>query len=96
MYLGSMSIVGVEQKDTRLEKCIKSGIFSWVDNGIRYSMVGNQFLNWLPQVSTGHMHRVFRIPLSNKKNPIQKDGVSFYGVGDGTRTHDLQSHNLAL
>ena len=33
-------------------------------------------------------------PIIHKKNPIRKDGVSFYGVDNGIRTHDLQSHNL--
>ena len=35
--------------------------------------------------------------LSNPIIPIKKDtllGVFFYGVDNGIRTHDLQSHNL--
>ena len=38
-----------------------------------------------------------RAGLSNPIIPIKKDthsGVFFYGVDNGIRTHDLQSHNL--
>ena len=47
------------------------------------------------------VHRTVAIDLSNpvilpiyKKNLIRKDEVSFYGVDNGIRTHDRQSHNL--
>ena len=47
------------------------------------------------QQSTGLLHLDGSNPLSvHKKNPIRLDGGSFYGVDNGIRTHDLQSHNL--
>ena len=50
-------------------------------------------------VSTGHYFTLPSVgPLSsNPIHSIKKDtqmGVFFYGVDNGIRTHDLQSHNL--
>ena len=47
-------------------------------------------------LKTCHWHvflTAFRIPLSHKENPPQSGGF-LYGVDNGIRTHDLQSHNL--
>ena len=47
------------------------------------------------QQSTGLLRFVFRIPYPTTKNTDTPKGIGiFYGVDNGIRTHDLQSHNL--
>ena len=52
------------------------------------------------KVSTGHFYprlrrgRPFESHIHSIKNTRGKASGIFYGVDNGTRTHDLQSHNL--
>ena len=46
------------------------------------------------QQSTGLLRLIFRFPLSTKNTDTRKGIGIFYGVDNGIRTHDLQSHNL--
>ena len=52
------------------------------------------------KVSTGHFFArpcdgpLSSNPIIDKKNRYPKGTGSFYGVDNGIRTHDLQSHNL--
>ena len=49
------------------------------------------------QQSPGLLHRIVRVPPNQiKKQTDQKVWLLFYGVGNGTRTHNARNHNPVL
>ena len=61
--------------------------FNFGMKGTRYSIVGNQFKNWLPRYATGISDLIIRVP-ARIKNADTQMGIRIFGGSPGTRTLD--------